>query len=185
MKKYSFLFYITFITMVFTSCIKEDVKTFTGDSVVEFDAAVFNPTTSGFTYPILTRHAGFGRPVVSTTSIHYPTVDPVINRSIGTVKLRVNLVGPHRATDEVLQYRVMTDVTPTSPNALAVSGTHFTTSGSVTIPAGSSFGEITITVINPGAASSTPREVHLELLGNENIKPSENYKKVAIRISQS
>jgi len=185
MKKYSYLAYIGLIALMFSSCIKEDVKVFTGDTVVEFDATVYNAVTAGFTYPILTRFAGYGRPVVTSTSTNYPVADPTITRSIGTVKLRVNLVGAQHSTDEVISYRINTEAVPVSPNAAAVSGTHFTTTNTFTIPANSSFGEITITILNPGVSSTTPREVHLELLGNSNIKPSENYKKVAIRISQS
>lgn len=178
MKKYSFIIYIGLVSLLLSSCIKEDIKTFQGDTVVEFDAAVFNSVTAGYTYPILTRAAGYGR-AVSTS------LDPNITRTSTQVKLRVNLVGPQRSTDEVLTYRVITDAVPVSPNALAVSGTHFTTGNTFTIPANSSFGEITIFIQNTGVSSTTPREVHLELLGNVLVKPSENYKKVAIRIAQN
>ena len=160
------------------SCIKEDVKIFTGATVVEFDAAVFNSATSGFTYPILTRAAGFGR-AISTS------LDPLITRASGTVRLRVNLVGPQSTSAETINYTVISTPVLTGTNQHAVSGTHFTTSGTTTIPANSSFAEITITIINPGTSSAVQREVHLELSGNATIKPSENYKNVAIRISQS
>lgn len=79
----------------------------------------------------------------------------------------------------------MTEAVPVSPNALAVSGTHFTTGNTVTIPANTSFGEITISIINTGVSSTTPREVHLELMGTIDVNPSENYKKIAIRIAQN
>jgi hypothetical protein len=68
---------------------------------------------------------------------------------------------------------------------LAVNNTHYTTSGTFTIPANSSFGEVTINIVNPGVSSTNPREVHIELIGNAEIKPSERYKTVGIRISQS
>jgi hypothetical protein len=178
MKKYSFLAYIGLISLILSSCIKEDVKTFTGEPVIEFDATVFNSVTAGYTYPILVRAAGYGR-AVSTS------LDPSITRASGTVKLRVNLVGAQRSTDELLTYRVMTEAIPTAPNILAVSGTHFTTSNTLTIPANSSFGEITINIQNPGVSSTIPTEVHLELVGNTNVKASANYKKVAIRIAQN
>lgn len=178
MKKYSFLFYLVFVSLFLTSCIKEDVKIFTGETVVEFDATVFNPVTAGYTYPILTRHAGYGR-AVSTS------LDPNITRTIGTVKLRVNLVGPQRPTAEVINYTVITTPALTGTNQHAVSGTHYSTTGTCTIPANSSFAEVVITIINPGVSSSVQREVHLELTGNTSLKPSQNYKNVAIRISQS
>ena len=149
MNKYSLLTYIGLVALLFSSCIKEDVKVFTGDPVVEFDATVYNAVTAGYTYPILTRHAGYGRPVVTAASSNYPVADPTITRTIGMVKLRVNLVGAQRTTDEVINYRVITDAVPVAPNALAVSATHFTTGNTVTIPANSSFGEITIFILNP------------------------------------
>lgn len=178
MKKYSFIIYIGLVSLLLSSCIKEDVKTFQGETVVEFDAAVFNSVTAGYTYPILVRAAGYGR-AVSTS------LDPSITRTTTQVKLRVNLVGPQRSSDEIISYRIIDEAVPVSPNALGIFNTHFGTGNTFTIPANSSFGEITILVYNTGVSSTTPREVHLELLGNALVKPSENYKKVAIRIAQN
>lgn len=178
-----------FLTIVlFSSCIKNEVKTFDGDTVIEFDAAVLNTATTPYKYFVTTRVPVYGLTVSTTNS---PTQ---ITRSLSTpVKLRVNLVGRQFTTDQVINYQVIvpapvppdTTPVPVSPNMLAVSGTHYTTGGTFTIPANSSFGEITITIVNPGASSTNPREVHLELVGNADIKPSENYKRIAIRISQS
>lgn len=177
MKKYSFLLYISLVSLLSSSCIKEDIKTFQGSTVVEFDAAVFNSVAAGFTYPILVRASGYGRAV--------STADPSLTRTSGQVKLRVNLVGPQRSTVEVISYQVLT-VTPTSPNLLGTSGTHYNTSGTFTIPANSSFGEVVINILDPGVSSTIAREVHLELQGSStNIKASENYKKIAIRIAQN
>ena len=177
MKKYSFLISLGLTALLLSSCIKEDVKTFQGKTVIEFDATVFNSVTAGYTYPILTRASGYGRAVA--------TSDPAITRTSGTVKLRVNLVGPQRKNDEILGYRVMNEAVPVAPNALAVPGVHFSTGNTFTIPANSSFGEITINIVNTGVSSTTPREIHLELTGNDNVGPSENYKRVAIRIAQN
>lgn len=173
---------VTLICAMFTmtSCIKQIDKNFTGDTVVEFDIAVLNPATAPYPYHVALRVPQFGLPI---TTVNSPTL---ITRSLSTtVKLRVNLVGPQRTTDEVIAYRVLTDVTPNSPNMVATQGTHFNTSGTFTIPAASSFGEVEIQVLNTGTASTNPREVHIELTGNSNIKPSENYKKGAIRIAQN
>ncbi|MDZ4794524.1 MAG: hypothetical protein SGI83_09625 [Bacteroidota bacterium] len=178
MKKYSFLAYIGLASLLLTSCIKEDIKSFQGDPVIEFDATVFNSVTAGYTYPILIRAAGFGR-AVSTA------LDPSITRTSATVKLRVNLVGAQRSTDEVFTYRIITEAVSVAPNALAVLGTHFSISNTFTIPANTSFGEVIITVLNTGVSSTTPREVHLELEGNGKVGASANYKKVAIRIAQN
>ena len=179
MKKYSLYILALTVLLVFSSCIKQIDKRFSGDTVIEFDATVLNSATTPYTYHVATRTPPYGIPTTTANST-------AITRTLSTpVKLRVNLVGPQRSTDETISYRVVTNVTPAAPNALAVQGTHFTTGTSFVIPANSSFGEIVINIVNPGVSSSTPREVHLELLGNDNIKPSANYKMVGIRISQN
>ncbi len=179
---------ILFNIVLFSSCIKEEKKHFNGNTVIEFDAAVLNTATTPYKYFVTTRVPVYGLTVSATNS---PTL---ITRSLTTpVKLRVNLVGPQFTTDQVINYQVFTPVpvppdttrVPVSPNMLGVSGTHYTTSGTFTIPANSSFGEIIINIVNPGVSSTNPREVHLELVGNADVKPSENYKRVAIRISQT
>jgi hypothetical protein len=162
-----------------TSCIKQIDKNFSGNPVVEFDATVLNTASTPYTYHVAVRTPPFGIPITTANST-------AITRTLATpVLLRVNLVGAHRTTDEILQYRVITDVTPTSPNLVAVAGTHFNTGTTVTIPKGSSFGEVVINILNTGVSSTNPREVHLELMGNENLKPSEKYKRVGIRIAQN
>ncbi len=175
--------YITFglfIVMLLSSCIKEDVKSFTGEPVIEFDATVLNSATTPYSYHVAVRTPPFAIPTTTANSVP-------INRSLATpVRLRVNLVGPQRNTDEVITFRVLTDVTPTAPNMLAVAGTHYNITGTTfTIPANSSFGEVVINIVNPGVSSTNPREVHLELVGNSNLKPSENYKRVGVRIAQN
>jgi len=179
-RMFQYVFGSLFLVMLHSSCIKEDVKSFTGKTVIEFDATVLNSATTPYTYHVATRTPPFGIPTTTANSV-------AINRSLTTpVRLRVNLVGAQRSNDEVLSFRVLTDVTPVSPNMLAVSGTHYTITGNTfTIPANSSFGEIVINIVNPGVSSTNPREVHLELIGNDNIKPSENYKRVGIRIAQN
>jgi hypothetical protein len=177
MKK-NILFLLLGISLLCSSCIKQINKNFTGETIVEFDATVLNSATSPYTYYVVTRIPSDGIPI--------PTSNAAITRTTTTpIQLRVNLVGPQRSSDEVISYKVMTDVTPTAPNMLATAGTHFTTGNTFTIPANSSFGYVTVNIINTGTSSTNPREVHLELLGNDNIKPSENYKRVAIRIAQN
>lgn len=165
---------------LFSSCIKEEVKSFQGKTVIEFDATVLNSATTPYTYHVATRTPPFGIPTTTANST-------AITRSLTTpVRLRVNLVGAHRSSDEVLTFKVLTDVTPTAPNMLATAGTHYNITGTTfTIPANSSFGEVVINIVNPGVSSTNPREVHVELVGNDNIKPSENYKRVGIRIAQN
>ena len=166
--------------LLFSSCIKEEVKHYVGSTVIEFDATVLNTATIPFTYFVATRIPPAG---LTSTTANSPTV---IARTLTTpVKLRVNLVGTQFDTEQVINYRIITTAAPVSPNLLAESGTHFTTTGTFTIPAKSSFGEVTINIVNPGVSSTSPREVHIELTGNTKVLPSENYKRIAIRISQT
>jgi hypothetical protein len=163
-------------------CIKDVLLQFTPDPVIEFDAAGNNAATSPFTYKVLLRHPKFGRPETTTGG----TADPVLSRTMADpiVKLRVNLVGPQMSSDQTFTYTAIA-VTPGSPNLLAVAGTHYTTSGTFTIPANSSYGEVVVNVLNTGVSSTSPREVHLELAGNGSIGASENYKRIALRIAQN
>lgn len=165
-----------------SSCIKDDLLQFTPVPVIEWDAATINSATSPFTYRVLLRYPKFGRPETTTGA----TADSVIKRNMTdpAVKLRVNLVGPHSAVAQNFTYKAIT-VTPVSPNLLATAGTHYNTTGTFTIPANSSYGEVTINVLNTGISSTNPREVHLELEGNTNFGVSENYKRIAIRIAQN
>ncbi len=181
MKKILFVL-LTLSLLTLSSCIKDDLLQFTPATVIEFDAATINSATSPFTYRILTRHPKFGR--AETTS--GATIDPLITRSMldPVIRLRVNLVGPQQTAPLSFTYAAIT-VTPNSPSQLAAAGTHYTTSGTFTIPANSSYGEVVVTVLNPGVSSTIPRELHLQLDGNSTVGASENYKKIAIRIAQN
>ena len=173
---------IAFVVLTLGSCIKEDIKYYNGPRVIAFDAASINPATSPYTYKVLTRVPLFGRAETTTGA----TADPVLSRTMANpvVKLRVNLVGPHMSSDQNFTFKAIT-VTPPSPNMLAVSGTHYTITGTFTIPANSSYGEVVVNVLNSGMSSTSPREVHLELEGNAAIGISENYKRIALRIAQN
>lgn len=164
------IFVIHVLLFGLSSCIENEPIVFTG-SVAEFDATVWNNPATGLTYPILTRVAGYGRPV-STTA------DPLITRTSGDIRFRVNLVSAQFDTDQVLNVSVVTDGTT------AVAGTHYTVPTTVTIPANSSFGEVTVTVLNPGASSGS-RDLILQIDGNDTVKPNENFKRLGIRIAQN
>lgn len=165
-----------------SSCIKDDLLQFAPKTVIEFDAAGINSATAPYTYRVLARHPKFGRAETTTGT----TADPLITRSMAdpVIRLRVNLVGAQLTSDQTFTYKAIT-LTPVLPNLLATSPTYYTTSGTFTIPAGSSFGEVVVNVVNPGVSSTAPRELHLELDGNATIGASENYKKIAIRIAQN
>ena len=183
LRKYISLVLAVIITSVlFTSCLKDNETKFTG-AVVEMDAATYNARATGFTYPLLLNLPGYGRPAynaIQPASGVNPAVpaDPLITRASGVIKFRVNLVGAQRSTDTTVGYSVVTAQTT------AVSGTHYTTGNTVVIPANTSFGEITVTVVNPGVSSPTARKLVLELTGASDLKVSENVKAIGINISQ-
>jgi hypothetical protein len=156
--------------IVFAGCIKNDPVIFNG-SQVEFDAATWNANAAGLTYPVLTRLPAQGR---STT-----TAQPLLTRTSGSIQLRVNLVGAQKSTDTQFNYQIVAGETT------AVAGTHFTAlSGTGTIPANSSFGIISLEILNPGATSGS-RILVLELTDNSDVKANFNYAKVGLSIAQS
>lgn len=185
------LLYLLILTLTgITSCkkLQEQRIIFTGTEV-EIDAAVLNAVASGRTYPILTRLPAYGRPVITTSSTSTGVVaDPTITRTSGQIKLRVNLVGAQTAADRSIPFNVVaTEKDATGADLVvttAVEGTHFTiASKTIVVPANSSFGDITINVLNAGA-STTTRDIVLELTDG-NLKASANYKKIGIRIAQN
>lgn len=173
------LYIIALLALTFASCIKDEKVVFE-DTIFEWDASTYNANAAGVTYPILTRVPGYGRATV--------TADPSITRASGTIKFRINLVGVQRSTPTTVTYRVVALAQPTNPIATtplpAVQGTHFNTSGTTTIPANSNFGEIEVQVLNTGVTSTAPRDVVLEILTTDGVKPSENEKFLGFRISQ-
>ena len=173
------------ILIGFSSCIKNEDMIYTGKDVAEFDATVLNTPAVGVSFPMLTRVPAYG--------IAVSTSNPAITRTSGTIKFRVNLVGRQSESNQTLNYKVVTNEfssvldipSGTGARLPAAQGTHFTTSGTLTIPAKSSFGELEITIVNPGTASTTARYLVLQLEGNNSITPSNNFKYLGIQISQS
>ncbi|MGY6522878.1 MAG: DUF4843 domain-containing protein [Mongoliitalea sp.] len=161
------------VALFFSSCLEQDLALWDG-SLVEWDATVVNNPAAGRTYPLLARQPRPLFPLVTTGA----AADPLITRASGTVTLRVNFVAPQRANDETITYRVVED------ESTAVAGTHFNATGTAVIPANSSFADVTIQILDPGATSGS-RVLVLELEGNNTIQPSERYKKVGISIAQN
>jgi hypothetical protein len=178
MKKIFFLPFTILVMLFFTSCIKDDIKTPTTSPKAEFDATVTNTPATGLTYPVLTRVAGYGRPVYTGT----PNTDPLITRTSGVVKFRINLVGQQFPADQTITYKVV--ATPAGYTA-AVVNTHFTVSGTAVIPANTSFAEIAVNVVNTGASSTTPVVLVLEIIGNEQVQPNANFRFLGISIAQN
>lgn len=151
-------------------CIKNEDVIWKG-SQIEFDAAIWNANAAGQTYPVLTRVPAQGTVTGST--------QPTLTRNSGTVQLRVNLVGEQRSTPTNFTYQVV------GAESTAVAGTHYTApSGTGTIPANSSFGMITITILNPGASTGS-KVLVLQLTDSPEARVSVNYSKVGLSISQT
>jgi hypothetical protein len=159
---------ILLCVLFLTGCIKNEL-TLLSDSVVEFDATTWNANSAGVTFPYLTK--------VPVPGIVTPSTQPTLSRTTGTVSLRVNLVGAQKTTDTNFDFIVSSETN-------AVAGTHYTAiTGKGTIPANSSFGTVTITILDPGATTGT-KDLVLQLVDNSSIKASVNYAKVGLRISQ-
>lgn len=158
------------LVMGLSSCIKEK-PVLLQRFFVEFDAATYNANAAGRTYPILTRLVRYGEPINNA--------DPLLTRTSGLVKFRINLVGPQRSTPTTITYIVV------AAGTTAVAGTHFTTTGTTIIPANSSFGEVEIQILNPGATTTGPRVLVLELIGAADLPASENEKQLGISIAQN
>jgi hypothetical protein len=136
-----------------SSCIEQNYVTWQG-AVVEFQDAVVRNPAAGVTYPRIT-----------------------VANTVGSVNLQVNLVAAQRTSDETITYRVVPEGTT------AVAGTDFAVSGSLVIPANSSFGTLTVNIPNTGAIGGAV-DVLLELEGNAQIPASQNYKRVQLRITR-
>jgi hypothetical protein len=170
-------------------CIKEKNVTFTS-AVAEFDAAAYNTVFGSLTYPLVTRHPTPGRAIL--------TADSFITRRSNVASFRINLVGAQRSTPVTVMYQVFAvgtavgssitygaPVSGTLTTFDALPGSHFTAlSGTVTIPANSSFTTLSVPIINSGISNTTTALLGLELITGGDIPPSENYKKIAFAISQ-
>lgn len=124
--------------------------------LVEFDAATWQSKAPGKTYPVL----------------------GPLDKGSGVTSFKVNLVGEQRSTAQTVKYRVVPE------ESTAQEGLHFELqdNGELEIPANSSVGEAVVNVLDfpPGAGTVL---LVLELTGNEELKPNENYKRVGVTIS--
>ncbi len=157
MKKY---FLNTFIAAALvaglSACFEKPNLSYSGPTVVEFDAAVTTAPAVGRTFPL-----------IATTN------------GAGQLTTRVNLVGPQRATESVIKIGV------DAAASTAVEGTHYRilNNKTATIPAQSSFGTVTIEILRVPAQANTTLTLVLLLEGNgTDILPSENFKRVGYNI---
>jgi hypothetical protein len=111
----------------------------------------------------------------TTTNVNF---NRLTNTGAGIITERVNLVAPHFATDQTLTFTV--DASQTTAEA----GVHYSlvNDGVFVISANSSFGDASVQILGTAIPTGTTRVLVLELVGNEMITPSENYKKVRITI---
>jgi len=188
--------------IIFSSCVKQIDKAYRASPIIEFDATALNSVTAPFTHPLLIQIPQNGIPVTTLTSncSNAAMVEPFLKRTSGAITLRVNLVGPTEKTDreiEVTTFSVASQIpsltfrqpSPCSNVTLtttdAVAGTHFSlASNKITVLADSSFGYLTITILNAGATANQARVIGFELTQTSSLDPSENYKKIAIAIDQ-
>jgi hypothetical protein len=182
--------------LFFSSCIKQIDKTFQGNTVVEIDPTPLNSANATAGYPVLTRIPAFGIPL--------RTSDSTLRRLNGTVRIRVNLVGPQSDQSQTVGYKVMTaspltsiafpaTATGQTPSASAatlavqnaVSGTHYTAlSGTCTIAPQSSYGYIDVVMINNGPTAGQARFLGIQLDSSGTLKPNPNYNKIGLIIDQ-
>jgi hypothetical protein len=186
-KKISIIALLSFT--ILTSCIKQDNVVLT-NTIVELDMPAFNANFGSLLYPFTTRQPLPGRAVLGA--------DAFITRSSATATFRVNLVGAQRNTPTNVNYKTFlvgsdigASVTYGSPisgvlNTFdAVAGTHYTAaSGVCVIPANTSFGTITIPILNTGITANTTALLGIELVDGADVTASANYKKLAFGISQ-
>ena len=148
------LLYSLALVLVTSSCIEQNYPKWEG-SLLEFQDAVVTTPVAGETFPRVT-----------------------VANTVGTVNLRVNLVGAHRASDEIISYSAVSSSATT-----AVSGKDYAMTGKLTIPKGSRFGTLTVNVINTGKIGGSV-DLLLQLDGNDEIGYNSNYNKVQIRITR-
>jgi len=87
----------------------------------------------------------------------------------GEVAAQINLVGEHQNTNQDIAFSV-------DPASTAVEGEHFTLDDQTTvIPANSSFGTISFTVLDANLPAGESVSLTLVLDGNDRLEPSENY----------
>ena len=141
------------LVLVFSSCIEQNYPVWEGH-VVEFQDAVVRTPLAGQVYPRIS-----------------------VANTVGTVNLQVNLVGAHRPSDEIITYSVVSEGTT------AAAGKDYVASGTLTIPAGSSFGTLTVNVVNTGKIGGSV-DLLLQVVGNDEIGASANYNKVMVRITR-
>lgn len=182
MKKYNIIYSILFMVLTLTSCIKND-EILLKDNLIEFDASTYNANALTKLYPVVRQVPPYGFAILAAS--------PLISRMSGTIQFRVNVLGPQTTADRNITYKVIPGETFTQTISgvsrvavAATRGTNYTTSGTLTIPANSSFGLLSVTITDPGVALVNDLLIVLELEGNAELKPSDADKQIGIWINR-
>jgi hypothetical protein len=164
--KYILKYSVIIITIfVFTSCFRNPDVVYEGATLVEFNASIIASAPSA----------------AATTDV---------GNGAGEVSSRINLVGKQLTSNEIIRFRV-------DPlRSTAVEGRHFSFpkgngqvngdgQGVFTLPANRSFCDLSFIALQaPPIVTGQSVILVIELLGNENVKPNENFKYHTFRILQ-
>ena len=111
------------------------------------------------------------------------TYSTAVANGAGPVSLQVNLIGPQQDQDLTASYAIDEE------NTTAVEGTHYSVpdGGSFTIPAGESFGQAVIQVLqDSGLAPGESVNIVMQLQGSSNseLVPAENFRTFTVQVVQ-
>ncbi len=150
------------VAVITTSCFKEYDYTFNDVKVVEFETAVRTAPAGGVIYPVI-----------------------ALSRTSGAQRFQINLVGTHLKSSETLKIsldtvasRLLNDTT-----SRAIEGTHFDLKGgTVVMKADTSFARYELQIKDVPKSKGAAIFV-IKLDGSDNLKPSENYRRIGFRIN--
>ncbi|MCH7415233.1 DUF4843 domain-containing protein [Belliella sp. R4-6] len=153
MKTIKYLIVLMTLCALTTSCFEvyEDRYLFT-DSLVEFQNAVVSNNATGRSYPLINQ------------------------RSVGVVNYQVNLIGGHLPESQTINYRIV------ESESNAIEGVHYNidNEGTFIIPSDSSFGFLEVQRLAFERQGSTNYILVIELLGNNQVAPSNNHKTIGL-----
>lgn len=164
MRKIKTYLAIVFFSATLTGCF-EDTKILFQDSLVEFEDAVLRAKAAGQLFPLM----------------------PVVTRTAGTQSYQINLVAAqlNSAEDITFSLEAVPASLLNSTTIEAVEGVHFTFNPVATFPEATSKSNFTGITILPGFPVDAGKTaiLILKLDGNDTLLPSENYRRLAVRIN--
>lgn len=162
-KKYIISFAFLGMMTLLSSCFEDMTIKYNQPAQVEFESAVRTAPAAGAIFPI-----------IATT------------RTAGTLPLQVNLIGTQLKTPEEMTVTIDTAIFRflNATTIRAVEGTHFSLNGGkFTMKTDTSFARYQFNIQNVTPVAGRFALVVLKLDGSNNIKPSENYRRVGYRIA--